>query len=176
MGHKPAKSIESASGLRVRGLLGAAAVAALLAGCSPMVHTDGQIPDETKLATIQPGVQTADEVRKLIGTPSTEAVYGQKTWYYITKRTSQIAFFTPSIEDEKVIEISFDDSGKVSEIRQYGMDDAKNVSPVARETPTKGKHLTVLDQMLGNLNRYGAAAPGRTGPGGPSPSPGGGGY
>jgi outer membrane protein assembly factor BamE (lipoprotein component of BamABCDE complex) len=155
--------------------LGVALGAAILCGCSPMIHTDGQIPDQVKLATIEPGVQTEDDVKKLIGTPSTETVYGEKTWYYITKRTSQIAFFTPTVEEQKVVAISFDQNGKVNGIHQYGLDEAKDVSPVARTTPTKGKHLTILDQMLGNLNRYGAAAPGRAGPG-PGPGPGGGGY
>jgi len=154
---------------------GAAAVlgAAMLWGCAPTIHTDGQIPDAVKLATIEPGVQTEDEVKKLIGTPSTESVFGEKTWYYISKRTSQFAFFSPDVQEQKVVAISFDQDGKVSGIRQYGLSDAKEVSPVARTTPTKGKHLTILDQMLGNLNRYGAAAPGRTGPG-PGPTPGGG--
>lgn len=155
--------------------LGIALGAAVLAGCAPMIHTDGQIPDAEKLATIAPGVQSEDEVKKLIGTPSSESVFGVKTWYYITKRTSQVAFFAPSVEEQKVVAISFDQDGKVNGIQEYGMNDAKDVSPVGRTTPTKGKHLTILDQMLGNLNRYGAGAPGRAGPGGPSGG-GGGGY
>ncbi len=145
-----------------------------LCACSTTIHTDGQIPDTQKLAMIQPGVQNEAEVKKLIGTPSCESVFGPKTYYYISKRTSQFAFFDPTIEEEKVIEISFDDGGKVDAIHQYGLNEAKEVEPVARTTPTKGKHLTILDQMLGNLNKYGAGASGRAGPGGPAPGPGGG--
>lgn len=153
----------------------AALGAVLLCGCATTIHTDGQIPDAEKLASIQPGVQSEEQVKKLIGSPSSESIFGPKTYYYISKRTSQFAFLDPSVEEQKVIEISFDDGGKVDSIRQYGLNDAKEVSPVAQTTPTKGKHLTILDQMLGNLNKYGAAASGRAGPGGSAPGgPGGG--
>ena len=149
-----------------------------LTACSSTIHTDGQIPDADKLATIQPGQQTKSQVEKLIGTPSTQSTFGPTTWYYITKRTSQFAFFDPETEEQKVIEISFDDSGKVSGIKQYNLADAQNVTPVGRITPSKGKHLTFLDQMIGNMNKYGAAAGGRGGEGGHAPggSSGGGGY
>lgn len=159
------------------GLAAAGALAAALLGaCSPIIHTDGQIPDAVKLATIEPGVQGEDEVKKLIGAPSTESVWGQKTWYYITKRTSRYAFFSPDTEEQKVIAISFDQSGKVDSVHQYGLNDAKDVSPTGRVTPSKGKQLTILDQLLGNLNKYGAAAPGRAGPSGGGGGGGGGGY
>lgn len=151
-----------------RGLLAAVGTAVLCA-CSTTIHTDGQIPDAEKLARIQPGVQNEAEVKKLIGTPSSESIFGPKTYYYISKRTSQFAFFDPDVEEEKIIEIGFDDGGKVDSVRQYGLNDTKEVAPVGRTTPTKGKHLTFLDQMLGNLNKYGAGASGRAGPGGPAP-------
>ena len=146
-----------------------------LTACESTIHTDGQIPDAEKLATIQPGVQTKTQVEKLIGTPSTRSTFGPSTWYYITKRTSQFAFFDPETQDQKVIEISFDDSGKVSGIKQYNLADAQNVTPSSRITPSKGKHLTFLDQMIGNMNKYGAGASGRGGEGGQAPGGGGGG-
>ena len=45
----------------------------------------------------------------------------------------------------------------------------KNVTPIGRTTPTKGKHLTFLDQMIGNMNKYGPSA-GSRGEGGQGPS------
>ncbi len=145
-----------------------------LTACESTIHTDGQIPDTDKLATIQPGVQTKAEVEKLIGSPSTQSTFGTTTWYYISKRTSQFAFFDPDTQEQKIIEISFDDSGKVSDVKQYNLADAQNVTPVGRTTPTKGKHLTFLDQMIGNMNKYGPSA-GNRGEGGQGPSGGGGG-
>ena len=156
------------------GLIAAIGLCGLTA-CESTIHTDGQIPDADKLATIQPGVQTKSQVEKLIGSPSTQSTFGATTWYYISKRTSQFAFFDPDTQEQKVIEISFDDKGTVSDIKQYSLADAQNVTPSTHTTPTKGKHLTFLDQMIGNMNKYGAAAGGRGGEGGQAPSGGGGG-
>jgi outer membrane protein assembly factor BamE (lipoprotein component of BamABCDE complex) len=139
------------------GLVGAWLLAGALGACSPMVHTDGQIPDPVKLASIEPGAQTREEVVKLLGTPSAVAVLDDRTWYYISKRTSTLAFFEPDVLEQRVVVISFDDSGVVRGIQQYGLNDANDVSPVDRETPTKGRQLTVWDQMIGNLNRYSGA-------------------
>jgi len=146
----------------------AGATVLLLGACEPIIHTDGQVVDEQKLAAIQPGVQTQSDVEDLLGTPSSASVFGEKTWLYMSKRTSRIAFFEPSILEQNITEIRFDDTGLVASVRQYGLGQAKEVAPVARTTPTEGKKLTFLDQMLGNLNRYGAGAAGRAGPSGPA--------
>ncbi|MGB8275976.1 MAG: outer membrane protein assembly factor BamE [Alphaproteobacteria bacterium] len=139
---------------RVLTCAGVALSALTLAGCEPMIHTDGIIPDPIKLASIQPGQQSEDDVRKLIGSPASVSMFGEETWYYISKRTRTVAFFEPDILDQKVVEISFDQAGLVNGMRQYTVTDANDISPVGRTTPTKGKVLTIWDQMLGNLNRY----------------------
>lgn len=136
-------------------VLAAGLVAGVLASCAPMVHTDGQIPDPVKLASVQIGVQTQDEVAEMLGTPSSIGTFDPNTWYYISKRTSTTAFLEPDVLEQRVVVINFDDSGVVRGVRLYGLDDANAISPVGRSTPTKGKQLTVLDQMLGNLGRYG---------------------
>lgn len=143
----------------------AAAAVLWLGACEPMIHTDGQVLDENKVAVIQPGVQTEADVEELLGTPSSTSVFGNKTWLYISKRTSRIAFLEPDVLAQNITEITFDESGVVASIRQYDLNQAKEVAPIARTTPTEGKKLTFLDQMIGNLNRYGAGAAGRAGPG-----------
>ena len=41
-------------------------------------------------------------------------------------------------------------------IKYYGLEEGKIISYVDRTTPTRGRELTVLQQLFGNLGRLGA--------------------
>jgi outer membrane protein assembly factor BamE (lipoprotein component of BamABCDE complex) len=138
-------------GIRI-GLLVSAV--ALLAACSPTIDQRGNLPDADNVLAIQPGVSTKDEVSQLLGTPSTIATFSDKTWYYISKRTETVAFFTPDVTDQEVLIVKFDDSDVVEQVAVLGLDDANDVEMVDRETPTYGQQLTILQQLLGNVGRF----------------------
>lgn len=140
-------------------LLGLSRVAALglavgLAACSPRVDQRGNLLDPDYVLAVQPGVQTKEQVAQLLGTPSTVATFSDKTWYYISKRTETTAFFAPDITDQQVLVVSFDDADVVEKVKLYGMDDAYEIEPVDRTTPTYGQSLTVLQQLFGNIGRF----------------------
>src|SRR6266851_2114109 len=63
--------------------LGMALAASALAACAPTVDQRGNLPEADKVAEIRPGATTRDEVAKILGTPSSTAVFDNKTWYYI---------------------------------------------------------------------------------------------
>lgn len=133
--------------------LGAAVL--LLAACAAREEFRGHKTDADQLAQVKPGAQGPDEVRVLLGSPSSISTFGEAgiTWYYIARETSQIAWLAEETTDQRVVAIDFKD-GKVADIRQIGMQDSKPVEPVERITPTKGKELTVVEQFLGNLGKF----------------------
>lgn len=143
-----------ATNSRLRHLLGGLCLAALAAGCAPVVDQRGNLPDDDKLATIHPGVTNKDAIAQLLGTPSAKGTFDDRTWYYISKRTEQVAFFEPTLLDQQVVAIDFDNNGMVSDIRHLGMEDRRDVTPVARQTPAAGRELTILEQLLGNVGRF----------------------
>jgi outer membrane protein assembly factor BamE (lipoprotein component of BamABCDE complex) len=133
--------------------LGAAML--LLAACAAREEYRGHKTDPDQLAQIKPGAQGPDEVRSLLGSPSSISTFGEAgiTWYYIARETSQVAFLPEETVDQRVVAIDFKD-GKVADVRQIGLQEAKAVEPVERVTPTKGKELTVFEQFLGNLGKF----------------------
>ena len=135
-------------------LLAATAFAALLSACAPNIIQRGNLPDPDLLSQVQPGVQTRNQVADLLGSPSSIATFGDEVWYYISSQTKTLAFYEPEVIDQKVIAITFDDAGKVKTIRAYGLEDAQAIDPVARTTPTGGREITFLEQLVGNLGRY----------------------
>jgi outer membrane protein assembly factor BamE (lipoprotein component of BamABCDE complex) len=137
---------------RLRWLLLASVVA--LAACSPRIDQRGNLLDPDAVLAVQPGVQTKDQVAQLLGTPSTVATFDDKTWYYISKRTETTAFFPSDITDQQILVVKFNESNVVEKVQIYGMDDAYEIEPVGRTTPTYGQKLTILQQLFGNIGRF----------------------
>ena len=136
-------------------LLGAAAIA----GCAASVEQRGNLPNPDKLAEIHAGTTTKDEVVKVLGTPSSVSVFNNdKSWYYISRRTAQTAFFDPSVLDQQVYVVNFDDQGVVKEVDHKALEDGKQISPVARATPAPGRELSFLEQLIGNLGKFNSGA------------------
>ena len=154
----------------------AAALALALAGCETVVDVRGYVPDDESLSKIEVGQQNKDDVRELLGTPSTIGLFGDETWLYISRRTSSFAFLSPKTLDQKVVAIVFDEKGSVTDVRRLELADGKVVEHVARVTPSPGKELSFLEQLLGNVGRFNKTNRGAYIPGtGQAPPPGTGG-
>ena len=134
--------------------LAATALAVLLSACAPDLVQRGNLPDPELLSRIQPGSQTRNQVADLLGSPSSIATFGDEVWYYISSQTQTIAFYEPEVLEQKVVAIAFDGDGRVKTVRTYGLEDAQEIEPVSRITPTGGREITVLEQLIGNLGRF----------------------
>lgn len=130
-----------------------------LCGCNPIVDTRGNTTDAEDFKQIVIGQSRTEDVAALLGTPTTRSSFGDETWYYINLRRETIGLFAPEVADQTVTAIHFDAEHKVTEIETRTKADAKNVHVVEKITPTEGRHLTIMEQLLGNLGRF--SAPGR---------------
>ncbi len=138
-------------------LLAALSVAAAAAtpGCSPITDTRGNLPLAEVVETIEQGKQNRDQIVAILGSPSTKATFGkQEIWYYIGKKTETLAFFEPKLLERKILVIKFDDRGVVETVASYDASAGKRVELVERVTPTKGKELGILEQIIGNVGRF----------------------
>lgn len=152
-------------------VLAVAAMAAVtLAACSPAADLRGNNPDKKLIASIKPGVTDKASVTALLGSPSSVASFDANTWYYISQKTVDLAFFKPRLEDEKVVSISFDKKGVVQKIAYVGMDAHQDVAPDPDKTPAPGREFTILEQLIGNFGRF--SAPDSGGGAGPNPNTG----
>ena len=125
-----------------------------LGGCAEEVDVRGNLPDAKTIASIKPGQSTRAQVESTLGTPSSVATFDKETWYYIGGRVKTVSFFKPELLERRVIAVRFDKSGVVDDVRQLDAADGKKVALVQRETPTKGKELTILQQLIGNIGRF----------------------
>ena len=163
-------------GVPVRHSLVLLIAASGIAGCAPSVEQRGNLPSPDKLSEIHAGSTTKDEVTKILGTPSSVSVFNNdKSWYYISRRTAQTAFFDPTVLDQQVYIVKFDDQGVVKTVDHKVLEDGKEITPVARATPAPGRELSFLEQLIGNLGRFNGSEGRSSGGGGggrpPGPSP-----
>jgi outer membrane protein assembly factor BamE (lipoprotein component of BamABCDE complex) len=148
-------------------LMGTLAAAALAGGCAKDMDARGNLPPAEALAQLAIGEQTRQDVRGLLGTPATTAVFDDETWYYISAHTTQYAFYPNHELDRTVYAISFDDRGILKGVRKLGLEDGRKVNIADRETPTKGREFSLIEQLIGNLGRLSSGGPGSGG--GPGP-------
>jgi outer membrane protein assembly factor BamE (lipoprotein component of BamABCDE complex) len=138
------------------------ALSLALAGCSLFESPTtlrGNRVDEDQLAQITPGVQTRADVLALLGSPSARGTFDEDHWYYISQTTRLRPGALPRVEDQKVVALTFDRGGVVREVRQLTLADAQPVQPVTRSTPVPGNDRTVLQQLFGNIGRFGPGGP-----------------
>jgi outer membrane protein assembly factor BamE (lipoprotein component of BamABCDE complex) len=130
----------------------------LVASCAPTIDNRGYVPDPQALERVRPGGQTRGDVAEILGTPSSVTPFADDTWIYIQRKTSTVAFFEPKVLEQNVVVVGFDDAGLVRDVRRYTLEDGKLIDPVTRTTPAPGKELTFLEQLIGNVGRFGQGA------------------
>ena len=130
----------------------------LITSCSPIVENRGYVFDEKRLDQIEINKTISNDVMDILGSPSTTSAIDASTWYYIFSKAETIAFYRPEVTDRRVLAVSFGDDNKVNNLKYYGLEDGKIISYVDRTTPTRGRELTILQQLFGNLGRLGAGS------------------
>ena len=138
------------------GILGALAVS----GCNPQIDYRGYQPRGSDMENVRQGMSKA-EVEALLGSPSTTATIATEgdSYYYISSKLETKAFLTPVETERKVLAIRFDDNDQVASFGNYGLQDGKIINFNPNATPTKGKELTVLQQILTNAGRFDGGSP-----------------
>lgn len=148
---------------------------AALMGCSPVVEQRGYILDEKSLKRIKPHQTTLEQVKDIMGSPSTSSTIpngpGGEAFYYISSKFETDAFYPPEEVDRTVVAVYFTKEKVVDEVAYYGLQDGQIVDLQTRTTPTRGKELTVLGQIFSNLGRFNKATDSKKGSG-TSPVPG----
>jgi outer membrane protein assembly factor BamE (lipoprotein component of BamABCDE complex) len=139
---------------RLRLMAGTLLLGLALTACQARIDSRGYVPDPDELERVKAGLQGREEVQQILGSPSAVSTFADDRWYYISKKTRSIAFFTPTVLDQNVVVVEFDDGGFVKDVRRYAMEDGLIIDPVTRKTPAPGRELSFLEQLLGNFGKF----------------------
>jgi outer membrane protein assembly factor BamE (lipoprotein component of BamABCDE complex) len=139
---------------RLKTLLAVSAFAALASACAPVIGQNGFQAIDAKPQDIVAGTDTRQTVLAKLGTPSTTSTFeSDNIWYYMSQITEKYTYNPAQITLRNITEITFNDEGQVSAVRTLGLEDGRRLAMERRETPTRGRQLTILEQLLGNVGR-----------------------
>lgn len=144
----------SDKGSILRALAVAGAMLSLSACGIATVDNRGYMPTQDAAERVQIGQSTREDVRGALGSPSTVSDFPPETWYYISREKETVAFLKPELTKQDVLQIEFDEFGKVSKFVRYGKDVTQDVKLVERTTPTEGRSVGLVEQLLGNLGKF----------------------
>ncbi|MBN9433120.1 MAG: outer membrane protein assembly factor BamE [Bosea sp.] len=152
---------------RVGVVLVALAAAGGLAGCKSTnilnganeTYHSGFVMPANGLEQIPVGA-SQDQVRIVLGTPSTTNEFGGEVWYYISQtRYKRMEFQNSKIIDQRVLAVYFDKNHVVERVADYGLKDGHVFEFITQTTPTGGKDQAFLEQVLTGALGVGASNP-----------------
>jgi len=162
---------------RKSALFAAAIGLASIGACSPTVYHQGFQAVDVRPADVKVGVDTRSTVLQKLGSPTARSTFDKDLWFYMSQLRSQTSFYPPRTIQREVVAISFDpDTEQVKSVDKYTLKDGRIIAYNTHETPTRGREMTWLEQLIGSI---GAASvlpndqdvtpgshPGDNGPGG----------
>lgn len=147
-------------------LLAVAGLSIALPACAPIRATSGYQPIEHQPKDMKVGEDTKSTVLEQLGSPSTQSTFDPNVWYYISQRSAEVGYHKPHVTRRSVVAITFDkESEKVAKVDTYSLKDGNVVAYNNRETPTRGRELSAIEQLLGNVGRGALLPQEETGPG-----------
>ena len=139
-----------AAGFLLASLMGASA-------CTPVNSFQGFQAVDHAPKDVKVGEDTRATVMARLGTPTAVSTFDKNTWFYVSQVTARTAFYRPHINKRDVVAISFRKSDdQVEAVNTYTIKDGRVIAYNDRETPTRGREMTVLEQLLGSISAAGA--------------------
>jgi outer membrane protein assembly factor BamE (lipoprotein component of BamABCDE complex) len=127
------------------------------AGCTPVSSFQGFQAVDHSPTDVKVGEDTRSTVLARLGSPTAVSTFDKDTWFYISQTSSRTAFYHPRVNKREVVAIGFRKSDdQVVAVNTYGVKDGRVVAYNNRETPTRGREMTVLEQLLGSISAAGA--------------------
>ncbi len=131
-----------------------AVVALAVAACAPQVGRHGFQPIDVFPNEIKAGEDTKSTVLARLGSPSATSTFEEDIWYYVSQTTERYTWNPSSVAARSVTVISFNEGDEtVAHVRELSLEDGQQIAMNSRTTPTRGRELSALEQVLGTIGR-----------------------
>lgn len=133
-----------------------ACVLMMSAGCTTLYRNHGYTPTDDQLAEVLVGVDTRDTVVDVIGPPTAGGMTNGGGYFYVQSRFRLLGPLEPQEIDREIVAIRFDDTGVVSNVERFGLENGNVVALSRRVTQDNVRDTTFIRQLFGSIGRFNA--------------------
>lgn len=125
-----------------------------LSACAKDTFTSytGNMPSEDKIERLAPGMEK-NQVRELLGSPSSVVSLDRDTWIYMSAEIEQIAFMRPEETERRLLVVKFNNSGKVTDIKHIDKEKGKEIQISEQETATPEQEQGFFRKYFGGVGQ-----------------------
>jgi outer membrane protein assembly factor BamE (lipoprotein component of BamABCDE complex) len=135
-------------------------IGVLTAACTPVSSFQGFQAIDQSPSDVKVGTDTKSTILSRLGSPTATATFDQNTWFYISQVSNKTAFYHPRVTKRDVVAIQFaKGADQVTSVNTYTLQDGRVIAYSSRETPTRGREMTALEQLIGTIGAAGALPP-----------------
>jgi len=135
-------------------ILAALGLALTASACAPTLTHHGYLAYDAKPSTDIAVGDSKEIVLDKLGAPSQTSAYDPTEWYYIDQVSMKMTYKMPKVTARGVTIVNFDKSTEtVTAVRTLALADGRVLTPNPNKTPTRGRSLTALEQVLGTVGR-----------------------
>jgi outer membrane protein assembly factor BamE (lipoprotein component of BamABCDE complex) len=125
---------------------------ATLGACSPIVSHQGFQVVDVRPADVKIGADTRSTVLEKLGSPTTTSTFDKDVWFYMSQFRTQTSFYNPKVIKRDIVAIAFDhDTEQVKSVDAFTLEDGRVIAYNTHETPTRGREMTILEQLVGSI-------------------------
>jgi outer membrane protein assembly factor BamE (lipoprotein component of BamABCDE complex) len=125
---------------------------AATAACSPITSHQGFQVVDIHPGDVKVGQDTRSSVLTKLGSPTATSTFDKDVWFYMSQFRTQTSFYDPKTIQRDVTAIVFDhDTLQVKSVDNFTLQDGRVIAYNTHETPTRGREMTVLEQLIGSI-------------------------
>ncbi len=125
------------------------------------IDSHGQYVEDSAIQQLENKRLTKEEVINLIGTPTVVPDYMPDTWYYIQRSLARRAWFTPKVEEQRIVKIKFSPKDTVQEVLVMNELTGEDVKVISEYTETYGTEQTGIQKFIRNIGRFNKTTDGK---------------
>ena len=126
-----------------------------LSACNPIITHHGFNNIDSMRSWVKSNTILKSELQSRFGPPSfvDDEDSAMTSFYYVSLTKERFAFFKPEVTERRILVVNFK-GDNYQDYAEYTLKDGKDIDIVSDKTPTFGKEMSVIQQILSNVGKF----------------------